>query len=231
MQEFEKICTRANMALTDLIQSHGLDSPKESLHSLIKIFDDQIINISRKAIRDLRSKNIGPTEGLRAGVPLLPNPMIISVTRVHVNAFHFFGTDRFVHFPELINLYHLACHWTDQASDMDEANNWAFYSSESYFRHMLLIATVILRISRNDQLKSSIDLRKGEKAYFTVVRLLKKRSLSTRDVNANTANILSELWNNDYCFRQRDGSNDSLSVPVSGRGVRNHCLLHCFSCD
>lgn len=219
MQEFEEVCTRANMTLTDLIQSRGLDSSRESLGSLIKIFDDQVVNISRKAVGDLRSKSMGSTEGSRAGFPLLPNPMIISVTRVHMNAFHFFGSDRSVHFPELISLYHLACHWTEQAFDMDEAQNWALYSSESYFRHMLLIATVILRISRSHQLKSSIDLRKGEKAYFTVVRLLKKRSLSTRDVNAHTANILSELWNSDYCFRQSDGSCDSLSVPVSGRGV------------
>jgi len=146
--------------------------------------------------------------------------MIITVTRLHMNAFHFFGTDHSIHLPELIKLYHIACHWTDQAPDMDEANNWAFYSSESYFRHMLLIATIILRISRSHQLKSSIDLRKSEKAYFTVVRLLMKRSLSTRDVNACTANMLSALWNSDYCFRQRDGSYGNLTVPVSGRGVR-----------
>lgn len=84
---------------------------------------------------------------------------------------------------------------------------------------MLLVAIIILRISRSHQLKSRIDLARGERAYFTVVKLIKKRSLSTGDINAQMANTLSRLWHNEDCFRLPDGSFDSLSIVAPGRGV------------
>jgi hypothetical protein len=157
---------------------------------------------------------------LRPGGSHLPNPMIISICRIYINAFHFFASDVSTHFADLIELYHSACQWAQQICEMDEINDWALYSSESYFRFEVLAATIILRISQCDKLKSNVDLEFGERAYFSIVKLIKKRSLQTRDVNAHTAAVLSELWHNNDCFKLPDGSHDSLKVCFSGRGVR-----------
>ncbi|KAH8898123.1 hypothetical protein GQ53DRAFT_623572, partial [Thozetella sp. PMI_491] len=184
-----------------------------------QLFDDQMLEIGRKAVKDMSSRTSVPSAGSQPRAPLLPNPLIITLARVHINAFHFFGGDITLHLQDIIELYSLACHWTQQAAEMDEASGWALYSSESYFRHMVLVATIILRISQSRQLKSRVDLRRGERAYFTVVKFLKRRSLHARDVNAHTATILSELWHSNSCFRQPDGSFDSLHVRFSGRGV------------
>jgi hypothetical protein len=216
IQEFDKVFTRANIKLTELAYSDTLSSTKETFRDLIKHFDDEILQMSRKAVRNTNPQYSEPAELSCFATPL---PMIITAFRIHINAFHFLASDITLHVPQFIELYYLACYWTQNASDADETNSWALYSSEPYFRHMFLVATIILRISRSPLLKSKVDLSKGEGAYYALVNMLKKRSLLTDDSNTHMANILSEIWRSDDCFMLPDGSYDSLLIQKSGRGV------------
>jgi hypothetical protein len=226
MQRYEKLCTRATITLTELVcaTNGGIECQSDLvLNGLIQMFDEQILEMSRKALKEMqpeRASSADRTASTSSRAQMYPNPLIVGMSRIHINAFRFFGTDVSLHLSYLIELYQLACQWTQQACKMDKDNDWALYSSESYFRHMVLVAVVILRISHSQELKVKIDLDKGELAYFTIVKLLKRRSLQIGDVNAQTAVNLSGFWNDDYCFRLPDGTHNSLNVWIRGQGVR-----------
>ncbi|KAK5046219.1 hypothetical protein LTR84_008362 [Exophiala bonariae] len=225
MQRFEKLSTRLTITLTELVcaTNDGVKCQSDLvLNGLIQVFDEQILEMSRKALKEMQpertsSGDRAASAGSRA--QMYPNPLIVGMSRIHLNAYHFFGTDICLHLSYLIELHQLACQWTQQACKMDNDNDWALYSSESYFRHMVLVAVVILRISHSQELKVKVDVAKGELAYFTIVKLLKRRSLQIGDVNAQTAASLSALWNDDYCFRLPDGTQNSLNVRTRGQGV------------
>ena len=216
MQKFEKLLSLATRTLSDACVTAG--SNPDTLCSLIRLYDEQLLELSQKALDEMRSKVSDPLTDLTAEAIALPNPLIVGISRIHINAFHFFGNGA-SHLSGLIELYHLACRWTQQAAEADKVNDWALYSSESYFRYLILVATIILRISRS-HLKTKIDLRTSERAYFAAVNLIKRRTLQTGDVNAQMTMILSELWHSEYCFKLSDGSIDSLHVQTIGHGVR-----------
>lgn len=223
MQEFDKVFTQANIKLTEWAYSDILSSTKETFRDLIKHFDDEILQMSRKTIGNTNSQYSEPVELSRFATPL---PLIITAFRININAFHFFASDITFHVPQLIELYYLACYWTQNASDADEASSWALYSSESYFRHMILVAAIILRISRSSRLKEKVNLTRGEDAYRTIIHMLNKRSLSKDDSNAHMADSLSGLWRSNALFKLPDGSHDSMFIPKSGHGVCVHEIKH-----
>jgi hypothetical protein len=219
IQEFDKVFTKASRTLTEWTSSHNPSPIKEAFRDLIRHFDEEILRMSRRTMENTNSQCSESIELSRFVIPL---PMIITAFRIRINAFYFFASDITFHIPQLIELYYLACYWTQDASSTDEANNWALYSSESYFRHMILVATIILRISRSPRLKEKVDLRKGEDAYCALVHMLRKRSLSKNDSNVHMADILLQLWRSEDCFKLPDGSDDSLFIENSGHGVRIH---------
>lgn len=224
MQRLDRLCSRANMTLSEVTYAMDTDSGRgAALGGLIKVFDEQIQDISQKALGDISCKTSKPGDtasaSASAGAGIYPNSMIATISRVQVNAYHFLGNDPSVNYPGLIELFHLACRWTEQATALDHATDWALYSSESYFRHTVLVASIILRISHSHQLKAKVDLGTAERGYFATVRLLKRRSLQSGDVNAQAAQLLSELWHNDFCFKGPDGMYDSLYVRIRRRGV------------
>lgn len=220
MQKFERLCTRATIALSDITSVVPSDPCRSAaLNGMIATFDEQIRDISQKALEDLPSKASVATETSTSPPAMYPNSLIATMSRIFINSYHFFGTDPGTHYPKLVELFYLSCHWTEQATSLDQATDWAVYSSESYARHILLVATIILRISHSHQLKASIEPRTGERAFFAAVKLLKRRSLQSGDVNAQLALQLSELWHNDSCFRGSNGGYDSLEVRTRGRGV------------
>lgn len=227
MQKFETLCTRATIALSEA--TRGIETEPfrgGMLCSLIKLFDEQILDIGQKARVDISAKTSETIDKSSTSPAMYPNSLITTMSRVYINSYHFLGTDPAMHYAGLIDLFHLACRWAEQATTLDQATDWALYSSESYFRHIALAATAILRISQSPQLKSKIDSAAGERAYFAAIRILKRRSLHTGDVNAQMAQLLTELWHADDCFKNSDGSYDSLNVRTRSRGVR----LYLFRC-
>ncbi|KIV97159.1 hypothetical protein PV10_00941 [Exophiala mesophila] len=220
MQKFETLCTRATIALSEATLAVGTEPCRGGmLWSLIKLFDEQILDISQKARDDIAAKASENIDKVSTGPAMYPNSMITTMSRVYINSYHFLGTDPALHYAGLVGLFHLACQWAEQATTLDQATDWALYSSESYFRHIALAAAIILRISHSPQFKSTVDFAAGERAYFAAIRILKRRSLHTGDVNAQVAQRLTELWHKDDCFKNSDGSYDSLNVRTRSRGV------------
>ena len=216
MQKFEKVVTRGHATLSDLILS---DNSSTILSSMIKVFDDQVLELSRQALQDIQASRSRMDVAASPDPKYLPNPLIVIMVRFHLHTYHFLGSESPMRLSGLIEVYNLACQWTDQASEHDRQSDWALYSSESYFRHIILVAAVILRITKSTQLKSCIDVHRGERAYFAAIKLLKRRSLQSCDVNSKMANMFSQLWHNACCFKTPDGSSDSLDVRTRGRGV------------
>ena len=223
MQKFEKVITRANATLSTLVLTEGSST---TLSSMIKVFDDQVLELSHQALEDMHSSRLELVAATSPDPMYLPNPLIVTMARFHNHTYYFFGTESSIRLSGLVELYDLACQWTDQASENDRISDWALYSSESYFRHINLVACVILRITQSHQLKSRIDVRRGARAYFMRVKLLKRRSLQSWDANSNMANIFSQLWHRNCSFKRPDGSFDSLHVHTRGRGVGPLYPLH-----
>ena len=215
MQRFEKAVARADTMLADTVHSGGTLS---TLSSLINVFDDQILEVARNALEDMRSDAAADASGTQAdgNDSILPNPLIVTTARVHVNAYHFFGQDPAVKLPALVELFSMIRQFTDQAARMDSISDWALYTSESYFRHFVLMMAMILRMSRSHPLKLWIDLKQAERTYFALVKLLKRRSLQDGDINASLAKVFSQLWHSESDSQGQD----SLQVEACGRGVR-----------
>ncbi|KIW25712.1 uncharacterized protein PV07_08868 [Cladophialophora immunda] len=216
MQKFEKVVARADEVLADTVRSGG---PLATLRSLINVFDDQILEVSRKALEDMRSDASMTATGARTDDSVLPNPLIVTTARVHVNAYHFFGADPSEHMSGLVELSHLIRQFAEQASKMDGNSDWAFYASEPYFRHICLLLAMLLRMSHSRHLRLWIDMKQGERTFFALLKLLKRRSLQFGDVNAHVVTLFSQLWHDDSIFRLQDGSQDSLHVHTRGRGA------------
>lgn len=216
MQKYVKTVARAIISLTDMV---AVNSSNHVLSPLIKIWDERILEISQTALDDMHPVTPVPTDGSPGSEIRVPNPLVLAFARVYVKAYHFFGNDPSIQLPALMELNELACRWMEQACAMDQTSAWASYCSESYSRFIALAATIILRIAHSHQLKSKIDLRRCQHLFFAAVKLLRKRSLQSGDINASTATALSELWYSDSCFKRQDGTHDSLHVRVCGKGV------------
>ena len=109
MQKFKKLLTLATRTLSDASVTAG--SNQDTLCSLIRLYDEQLLELSQKAVDDMRSNVSDPLTNLTAEAIALPNPLIVGISRIHINAFHFFGNGA-SHLSSLIELYHSACRWT-----------------------------------------------------------------------------------------------------------------------
>lgn len=219
MQKFDKAFTESISSLVDVASNDSANCPKGVLGPMIKLFDDQIVDISQRAVEVLHQQSSRVSQTTHGRINPTPIPLAVNGARCIIRAFHFFDHDPLASLEALIELFHFVCDWTKQACEVDKVTSWVVYCSESYFRQMTLIAVVVLRLCHSQHLASRIDLRLGENTYFAIVRLLKKRSLQTGDINAQTASTLTELWHNDYCFQRPDGTHDSLYVRTRQRGV------------
>ena len=221
MQKFEKLLTRSILVLTEVSSVNNGHVSTAALAPLIQHFEGQMLEIGRNALDELQLKE--PVETPRTDVSVLPNPLIVELARVHLRSFYFMANDASTQVSHMIELHYLGCSWVEQASQLDRTSDWAMYSSETYFRTIILVAAMILRIHHSPQLKIKVDARLGEKSYFAAVKLLRRRSLQPNDVNSHTAIILSKLWHSDF-FSKRSGEegtqgSDSLRVRIRGRAV------------
>lgn len=82
----------------------------------------------------------------------------------------------------------------------------------AYISKMLhLAACVILRLSRSS-LRQSLDLSRGQKAFFATVSFHRKMSIQHNDVMSRSTVILTQLWTSQNVFVQPDGSIDSFAL-------------------
>ena len=91
---------------------------------------------------------------------------------------------------------------------------------------MMLAAFIVLKISRSC-LAGRVDLRTGEKAYFSTIVSLRESSLENDDLYARGAMILTQLWTSTRLFRGPDGIVDGLSLRIRTR-LSMSVVFDCF---
>ena len=91
---------------------------------------------------------------------------------------------------------------------------------------MTLAAFIILKVSRSC-LAGRVDLRTGEKAYFTTIVSLRESSLENDDIYARGSMILKQLWTSTQVFRGPDGVVDGLSLRIRTR-LSMSVVFDCF---
>lgn len=100
-------------------------------------------------------------------------------------------------------------------------------SATYYIQKMLTMAALtILRIVRS-QLRQAVDEERGRRAYFNCIRLERKISIQDSDLASRTTVILTQLWTSKNCFRQPDGSIDSLTLLCRSR-LGMSLVFDCF---
>jgi hypothetical protein len=160
-----------------------------------------------------------------ANSDVCPDPLKISIARLHIGCFHFFDQTETRRADKLIEVYQLSCSFVDAVSTGDSVNDFVLYSSQIAYRAIVLSAFVILRVLRST-LRELVDLAAGERRFLSTINILKKRSLTNNDLDAKNATILGILWQSRAAFRQADGSYDGLRVRNRTRGVS---LLESFT--
>lgn len=126
-------------------------------------------------------------------------------TRLAIRAFHFFAAYDTARTAGLIQLYSLSCSVLDMLHELDVSNDLALYSTQWLQRMLIVASHSILKITRSD-LRTCVDLKHGERAYFKAIMFSKKRSAENNDLDSRNAIILTQLWASDSIFRKRDGT-------------------------
>ena len=121
-------------------------------------------------------------------------------------------------FDGLVDLYGIALRLIENFSAMDASRDLAFYSTFYLYRSLGLAAFVVLKLYRSS-LELAIDRERGERCYFSTIRLLRKRTADDSDLDSKLATILTELWSSSLVFRDQEGHMDSLNVRVRSRLV------------
>ncbi len=122
-----------------------------------------------------------------------------------------------------LDLYGIAVSLVEKFAELDASMNFAHYATFYHSRSLALAAFVILKLYRSS-VELSIDRARGERCYFAVIQLYRKRSLEINfnaDLESKLATLLTELWSSAKVFRNSDGNVDSLNVRVRSRLVGN----------
>jgi hypothetical protein len=149
--------------------------------------------------------------------------------RLHINTFYFFSTlstTQDIDYDGLVGLYGISCRVINNARAVFYSNNATASCTAYVHRTMTLAAFIILKILRSC-LASRVDLRTGEKAYFTVIVSLRASSLENDDLHARGAMILTQLWTSTRLFRGPDGVVNGLSLRIRTRSSMS-VVFDCF---
>lgn len=113
-------------------------------------------------------------------------------------------------------MYDLACAAIEIAIQLDQTHNYAEHAPMPVSKYLHLAAFTILKMTRS-RVQSSLDLPRGQTAYFAVIQIHRKMSLQNGDVAARSTSILTQLWTSRNVFKQPDGTIDSLTLRCGSR--------------
>lgn len=136
--------------------------------------------------------------------------------RIHILSFHLFAPRESIDNATLAALYSTACTLIELAVDFDQSSQFTEYAPIFVSRYLGLAAFIILKVARSD-IKDCVDLKRGQKAYFSVILLHKKISVRTDDASSRVTMIFTQLWTSKTIFQRPDGIVDSLSLRCRGR--------------
>lgn len=148
-------------------------------------------------------------------------------TRLAIKVFHFFAAPDTARTVGLVQLYALCCDVLGMVHDLDVAEDFALYSTQTLHKMVIIASHSILKITRSE-LRTQVDLEHGERAYFKAIKFSRKRSVETNDLDSRSAIILTQLWSSDYIFRKKDGTLIGDRLRMRSRLVSVECLLEVY---
>ena len=152
--------------------------------------------------------------------------LYLNCLRLHIKAFHFFETGESSSIAGFVELYSVARGVIENVLNLYGTDN-RFGSCSAYFhRSMLLAAFTLLKIVRSP-IASYLDVRSGEKCYFSTIVHLRKSTLENDDLHARGAMILTQLWTSDKIFKTATGEANSLSLRIRSR-LTMSIVFDCF---
>lgn len=116
----------------------------------------------------------------------------------------------------LINMYTDACSMIELVTELDQEQEIAEYGSTNVNIMWNLAALIILRVGKS-HVREALDLKRGQRCYFSTINLNKKQSVRPDDVSARATMILSQLWTSKMVLKQPDGTPDSLWLRCRNR--------------
>ena len=185
-----------------------------SLEGIIEIFDSQARMLQSQLQDDIGTKQL-PWDVVIAKA--LTDMLTMYCVRLHICVSRFMVRQP-VSMTGLVELYGIAIGLIEKYSSMDAASDLALYSTFYLSRALGLAAFVVLKLHHSPQ-HLVIDRERGERCYFSVIRLCRRRSLDTPDLDSRLATILTELWSSSMVFRGPDGIFDALNVRIRSRLV------------
>jgi hypothetical protein len=102
------------------------------------------------------------------------------------------------------------------ATGLDQEQEICEYGSTNVNMTWNLAAFIILRIGKS-HVRDSLDLKRGQRCYFSTINLNKKQSVVSDDLSARATMILSQLWTSKMVIKQPDGTPDSLWLRCRNR--------------
>jgi len=168
------------------------------INSLVKVFDSQLTDLVSEC-------------------PTATDDLYLNCARVQIQAFYFFAKSDYVDVIGITELYSIAQALIDNGMALNESHQLAAYCSTYIYRTIFMAALSILKIFKSN-LRPFLNLRSGERSYFTAIRFLKESSLQNDDLAARAAAILSQLWTSDRIFKKSNGQVDSLALRLRTRG-------------
>lgn len=185
-----------------------------SLEGIIEIFDSQAHMLRSQLQDDIGTKQFSCDMVIAKA---LTDILTMYCVRLHICVSRFMVRQP-VSMTGLMELYGIAIGLIEKYSAMDAATDLALYSTFYHSRTLGLASFVILKLHHSPQ-HLVIDRERGERCYFSVIRLCRRRCLDTPDLDSKLATILTELWSSSMVFRGPDGTVDALNVRIRSRLV------------
>ena len=152
--------------------------------------------------------------------------LYLNCVHLNIRAFYFFADPCRPHMEGLTELYSVACTVVDNATTLDHSGNLALSCTMYIHRMIMLAALSILKISRSI-LAPYLDLKWGERSYFSAILFSRRMSLENDDLSARSAEILRQLWTSQKIFRRADGTVNSLPLRIRSRFAMS-VVFDCF---
>ena len=118
----------------------------------------------------------------------------------------------------LLQTYFIACELINTAVRLDKERELGSHCNRLQARAISLAAVCILRVLRS-HLRLQVNPEIGEEMFFEAIRISKKHSIRSNDLDARNAIILTQLWSFSRLFQYKDGSIDGLRLLLRGRLV------------
>ncbi|KAI1627714.1 hypothetical protein EDD37DRAFT_273330 [Exophiala viscosa] len=192
---------------------------------LNQVHSEAALQVEREALSkkpEVRNAVLGPTindglsvlSALNAECPSSIDHLFLLSCQLQLAACHLLAST--ISEVDLAGLYGKACSIVEFALELDEQEDLAEVAPTASSFALNLAALVIFRVGKS-HISDSLDSKRGQKCYFTVIRMNKKHSVRSDDLAARATIILPQLWTSKMVVKQPDGTPNSLWLRCRSR--------------